>query len=1448
MNKAKIAFVFGLLFLCFSFFSADNTDDNWIEKSKQLRLDSIAKDLLFADFNQLKSMAKTLGLKDEENSAAYKKAIAKYYNIKLLESKSKDSLEKVILKRAGELKIYKHEDDEENMYIVGRVKLLLEMRDNENKALERIIEADEVFINKITKEITGIGNVYYKDDRLEYKGEQFFYNYEINRGVLFRGRTKLLKGGESGLEGAYFKGEKVVQTDRDDIILYNGMLTTCEEENPHYSLTVSRLWVSEKGEWGILNGVVYIGQTPFFYFPFYYHPKDLIINPAFGFRSKQGWYLNTTYYILGKKEADDSDLSSDVTARSLVNKMRKDPLDVFSITKTMSDKKLNEFYNRFDFYSKYPQFKIYPKFDSIDIALRVFTDLYTNIGFYTGAYFYLNVKAPSFPYKINFLSDYALSRKIWKDQDSDLYLSYNPADRYIYDTGTDNTYYNLGANPLLFRTSQWFKINGSLFKKVLNFDYDFQFEYISDKQYITDFYDRKLGFTYIDLLADAISYGVKSSTTELSAIKTKDESDLSSDKTYENTYTYLSTKLSPKQYKDIYGLKLLSNLSLNLESKLNFMNTDVSSKLVDNGALDPKKNRYLLYSFTTPQVNEFKMEGTLLDYDVFLDMPEKYKIAINKKEEEKAIKKDKKERDLLYLYIDNINGLDASTDKTKMDYMLILPLFSKKVQKPKAPDEKSKFKYYNLRYNNHEFIPKDEEEEDEKKDYLKDFINIANIDLYKDRTADQIKPIGFNFGYSLTEKLDNKFLFDTKTENPELDTIESIFSEEDRINFDEILKRFTLNSDLDYKLKGSLNFIKIASNPVIGFSPTLMILYTKQAENYDIYWEYLVNNEDSISNIKETLEQQWTENMTKSEFAIKYSDTMINDLSFGIYRIKGTGIKTDFNTDIFKYNEQKNENFKELYLQNKDTKNFHFTYPTEYYFNRVTYEKITKLESKFTFNVNILPEKNYHSLNMGIGPLIKWVIPSTEITTLKDELWEDEEEDIVYNDSIINEAKEYIYYRKNAPNLNDKINNYLFGEDFWAGAKYYRKMIDNFTYSTRYGYKPGTLDVVNISNDLVFKLDNFGEFSNLEGNTDNFTIYPDDIFSVGILNSLIKYTMSLEFKKVENSKVYPDLSSYRKKFDRYKLMTFENAHSFEFTIPGTLFSFKLPEGNWLSFKSTFDFKWDRTVHWDDKSGYNYYFFNKSDISLILLMDIFKIGLTLKEFDFESTGYGFELDSGYIDIGHKIDEIPIFFRYFKLELEPRIAYNFVVKHSNYYDGDELREYNTDYYDKNKLTFIFNIDLIIGKGTTFQTNIHFGVKSENKKMYEYYNMDAGVKRKTWGNHEYGLGAFFRDLGDSFNFSDTEARRQSPFNLQQIEFWIEHLLCDWKLTFKYLGKPEQSLIGATKGRYYWENTFEFYVTWAVKQENQLMKLLNKTKIEEKYEKGQWEQPVLSLDPNEN
>lgn len=1421
----------------------DNLKDNWREKSKEFRLESIAKDILNADINQLKSMAMSLGLKEEDNSEAYRKALADYYGIKLLEKKSVESVNKIILKRAGELKIYQvKEEDEENMHFLGRVKLVVEMKDEENKTTIRTLEADEIFINTKTKEITGIGNVYFKDDRLEYEGDQFYYNYDIGRGILFEGRTKLLKGGESGLEGAFFKGKKVVQTGKDDIILYDGMLTTCEELDPHYYMNVSRLWVSEKGEWGILNGVIYCGKTALFYFPFYYHPRDLLINPAFGFRSREGWYLNTTYYIFGEKEADDENKSS--TAKVLVEKMRREPTSPFTVTKTMVNQKLNEFYNKYEFYKLHPEFKFYPKYQSLDISFRVFTDAYTNLGFYSGVYFYLNVVYPNFPFKISFLSDFAFSRKLWKDIDSDLYIPYKPEDKEEYNI--DNTYYNLGANPLVYRMSQWFSIKGQILKNYINLNYDFQLEYVTDKNYFTDFYKRRLGFTYIDLLADTISYGVKSSSQDFTAFKTREESDVTSD--YDKLYTYYSNNFSLKKYPDIFGLKVLEKLNLNIETIITLKDTDVSSALFENDASaeDPRKNRYLLYSFLAPNMysesegdkapKEFRVEGTILDYDVFTEMPQKIAFYRNNKRLEKLEKEEKtdvdKQENELFIYINNINSIDSTSDKTELDYMLLLPLFSKKITVTDVQEESIDYKFQDVLFEEKDFTYKtvDEsgsEEEKTKKDYLL----LIDANNYEEKTYFQIKPIGFDMKYVLVEKLKNEFIFDTTTDNPYLDTSQSLFTGD--LNIDDILKMYKINNNLNYTLASSISILKNQYGSLWGTKPKFIISYTKHYSNMDIYWRYL-NKEDTPDDIDTVIFDEMADDRKKTEFSISYSDQLINDLSFGIYRIKGTSIETDLSTDIFRYNELKRYNFMELNYMNRNDLNYEEVNPY-YYHNRITYEKIRKLESRFRFGINLLPEGNAHQLSMRLGPSITWIIPDTELSVLKSELWDEENDDILYESSFIDEAKEYIYYRTGEPNLNDKINDFFLGNDFWGGAKYYRKMFKDITYETDYSYTNYGLKVVNISNDLIFKFDNMGNFSNKSGELEGFAVYPDEIFEIGFFDSILKYSTKFQFKKVENSIAFLDLTSYQKKIDEYKIMTMENTHSMSCRIPGDLFIVKLPTGDWLNFTTNFNFKWDRTIEWADNSQYNDFFLDSQDISLNVLMDIFKLGLKFKKYNFYNYGYGFELDEGTIEIGHRVTEIPVFGKYFQLIIEPRIGFQFFVKHSDFYEDGILKQYNIDYYDKNKLIFSLGIDLEIGKGTSFETILHFGVKSENKKMYNYYKED-------------GLKEFFEDLIDSFNFGDIEKRRKSPFNLQEINFRLDHLLCDWKLTFEYIGKPEKVYKnGEDTGIYDWNNRFEFYVTWAVKQKNQLMGLLNKTKLEHKFEKDQWQQPVISLDPNE-
>lgn len=92
-------------------------------------------------------------------------------------------------------------------------------------------------------------------------------------------------------------------------------LTFCDEEDPHWKIRASRIWLLPGGEFAFLNAVVSVGHVPLLYLPVFYYPKDeLIFNPTFGYKNRHGYYFQTTTYILGRKPLDDS--SSDTSSSS----------------------------------------------------------------------------------------------------------------------------------------------------------------------------------------------------------------------------------------------------------------------------------------------------------------------------------------------------------------------------------------------------------------------------------------------------------------------------------------------------------------------------------------------------------------------------------------------------------------------------------------------------------------------------------------------------------------------------------------------------------------------------------------------------------------------------------------------------------------------------------------------------------------------------------------------------------------------------------------------------------------------------------------------------------------------------------------------------------------------------------------------------------------------------
>ena len=82
----------------------------------------------------------------------------------------------------------------------------------------------------------------------------------------------------------------------------NGALTFCDADPPHWRIKATRIWLLPGGEFAFFNALLYVGNVPLLYLPAFWYPKDeLVFNPVFGYRTRYGYFVQTTTYIFGRK-------------------------------------------------------------------------------------------------------------------------------------------------------------------------------------------------------------------------------------------------------------------------------------------------------------------------------------------------------------------------------------------------------------------------------------------------------------------------------------------------------------------------------------------------------------------------------------------------------------------------------------------------------------------------------------------------------------------------------------------------------------------------------------------------------------------------------------------------------------------------------------------------------------------------------------------------------------------------------------------------------------------------------------------------------------------------------------------------------------------------------------------------------------------------------------------
>lgn len=351
------------------------------------------------------------------------------------------------------------EIEEELVIFTGNVSISV----SDGSSTSTII-ADRVIYNKSRSTMEATGSVQFERKvgsqvAEKFTGEYLLFDIEKLQGVFYNGivqQASNKKGRDPFSIHTYIAGK-----DESGVIGFkNSFLTTSKSEDSLWSIRASRLWILPGNEMAFANGVLSIGVVPLFYLPFFYYPADeMLFHPVFGFRNKEGYFLQTTTYIIGRKPLAKQDKAS-----SFSNFLQGD---------TLKKQKLEALF-----------FKKLDEPDSIQDPsyLKVMFDMYSRLGYLVGMEGKFTPRK-GYVKEVNFAAFLGFSYTIYPVRGSpNLFSSFAPSANKKSELNKSNLFGKIV--PLRYN----FDFNMSLTKDPFNVSLSFPF--ISDPFFKRDFLSR----------------------------------------------------------------------------------------------------------------------------------------------------------------------------------------------------------------------------------------------------------------------------------------------------------------------------------------------------------------------------------------------------------------------------------------------------------------------------------------------------------------------------------------------------------------------------------------------------------------------------------------------------------------------------------------------------------------------------------------------------------------------------------------------------------------------------------------------------------------------------------------------------------------------------------------------------------------------------------------------
>ncbi|MCL2128338.1 MAG: LPS-assembly protein LptD, partial [Treponema sp.] len=270
----------------------------------------INMDIRTSSLSELAAWCRSIGLSEGGTSGDLARRLRDYFKITEEGAPAGEENRKIItIESARSTDYFRIETvNEDYARLSGEVKISLKDGDAVHE-----IRAWDILFNKSRNIITASGGVVYtktEGDKIEtFRGDSITVDLDNWSSIFLGGVSERSLQSD---ETTYLFEGTVISRDEEEVIVLN-KATISNANNPEslWSLNATRVWLLPGSDFAIYNAVLKVGEIPVMYIPFFYYPADeVIFHPVIGFRTREGNYVQTTTYILGRPKSNTSTQSS----------------------------------------------------------------------------------------------------------------------------------------------------------------------------------------------------------------------------------------------------------------------------------------------------------------------------------------------------------------------------------------------------------------------------------------------------------------------------------------------------------------------------------------------------------------------------------------------------------------------------------------------------------------------------------------------------------------------------------------------------------------------------------------------------------------------------------------------------------------------------------------------------------------------------------------------------------------------------------------------------------------------------------------------------------------------------------------------------------------------------------------------------------------------------------